>query len=816
MLRNYFTVAFRTLSRNKLYTALNVAGLTFGISCFLLIGLYLFDELTFDQQHSNFSRIYRIIEHKKTKTEELTIAAVSYNLAEESKRKIAEVENTTSIVRIGRANIFTPENPVKFQETVTLANQSFMELFDFDVINGEQRTALKEPNSIIIVEELAQRLFHSTNVAGKTVQFDFMESPLKITAVLKNHPRNSSFDFSSVISLNSQPVNEQTASDWSSHDYMVFALLKDHAKPEVVAEKMTSLVKANFKPEAGTSMAYSLQPLADMHLYSEQIVDGARNSNVTEMAQGMLLYIKIFAIVAIFVLLIACINYMNLTTARASNRAKEIGVRKANGAIRSQIIKQFLVESLLLTLISFVLSVFFVNLLLPGFNEFTGKQLSLGFRTDHRIWLYTLLALVITGLLSGSYPAFLLSKFKPVLLLKSLRLQSKSNLSLRKGLVIFQFMISVVIIIATLVVFLQMRYTRDKNLGFAKDLLVVIDINSRKARTESAAIKDELVKLSDVKNVSVTSRVPGEWKVIPTIKIKPQGNTDDHKVAYLIGADEDFVKTFEVQILQGRNFSSPTDSSSILLNETAARVLNISEASGQLVEIPARSFGGDYMPLNDSNQPFQAKVIGIVKDFHFQSLRDKIAPMVLAYRNNPVHVIDYYTARIEGGNTQATLKRLEAAMAKIDPTHFFEYHFLDEQLARFYVEDQRRQTLLIWVALATVFIACLGLFGLATYAAEQRIKEVSVRKVLGASVLNLALLLSTDFLKLVLIANAIAFPVAWWATNQWLNEFAYRIEVEWWVFVVAGILAISIALLTVSYQAIKAASVNPVKSLRSE
>ncbi len=534
------------------------------------------------------------------------------------------------------------------------------------------------------------------------------------------------------------------------------------------------------------------------------------------MAQGTLLYLQIFAIVAGFVLLVAAINSMNLTTARATRRAKEIGVRKVNGALRSQLVKQFLVESLLITLIAFLLSVLLVNLMLPAFNAFTGKQLSLGLGTDYRVWLYTCSAVLVTGLLSGSYPALLLSRLKPSVLFKSIPLVSKGNLSLRKGLVVFQFAISVVIMIATMVLYLQIRYVNSKDLGFAKDLLVVVDINSGKARAEAGVIKAELARLPGVKTVSVTSRVPGEWKIIPTVKIKPQGNGEEHQTAYLIGADENFSRTFRVQLLKGRNFNGPADSSAILLNETAAKALRIEEASGQLVEIPARAFGGTYALLNEANRPFTARVIGIVKDFHFQSLREKIAPLVLAYQNNPVHVIDYFTANLAEGDLPATLKRMEVAMARIDPDHTFEYHFLDEQLARFYLEDQRRETLLIWVAFAAIFIACLGLFGLATFTAEQRIKEIGVRKVLGATIYSIIILLSKDFLKLVLLAILLASPIAWYATRRWLEEFAYHIDVAWWVFALAGLLAVGIALLTVSYQSIKAALMNPVKSLRSE
>jgi putative ABC transport system permease protein len=555
-----------------------------------------------------------------------------------------------------------------------------------------------------------------------------------------------------------------------------------------------------------------------MHLNSKNIVDGARNSNVDAMPQGSSLYIKIFSFIALFILVIAGINYMNLTTASASGRLKEIGVRKAVGAVQSNLVRQFLFESLLVTCISFLLSLVVVNILLLPFNHFVNKQLSLGFATDPRIWIYAIGFAFIAGFLSGSYPALMLSRFKPVSLLKNLRFQNRRDLSIRKGLVIFQFTISIVMIIATIVLFLQVKFLNNTNLGFNKDLLVVIDVNTRKARSNFESVKAEMAKIPTVKTVSVTSRVPGEWKSIVTIKIKNTGSTDEPNVSYLIGADKDFLKSYEIKLLQGRNFDTPADSGAIIINETAAKMLGISEASGQSVEIPVRSWNGDgtFVPVNDDNTPFKPNVIGIVKDFHFQSLRSKIEPLVLAYNQNPIFVIDYYSVRIATTDIKGTLDKLKKVMVSNDKEDPFEYHFLDQQLALFYIEDGRRQTILIWVALATIFIACLGLFGLATYSAEQRIKEIGVRKVLGATVFNLTSLLSKDFLKLVLIANGIAFPVAWWAVNKWLQEYAYHVDLEWWVLAVSGLLAVSIALVTVSYQAIKAAMSNPVKSLRTE
>jgi len=822
MFRNYFKTAFRSLVRNKLYTTLNIAGLTFGISCFLLIGLYLFDELTFDQQHKNTDRIFRVVEHKTVNGESTVVAGAGYKLAEESK-KLTGVENTTRLVRTGRANIVNPENPENFfQETVTVADGHFLEIFDFPLIAGDRKTALTTPNSILITEDLAKRLFNKTDVLGKNLQFSFMESPLKITGILKNHPRNSSFDFGSLISdasfRNSDSYRSMATNDWLSENFSVYTLLKQNADPRTIASDITNLVRANFTSPAGTSYFFSLQPLKNIHLDSGDIVDGARNSNVDAMAKGSRIYIRIFSFIAFFLLLIAGINYMNLTTARASSRLKEVGVRKTIGAFQSNLIRQFLFESLLVTAVAFLLSLVVVNLLLPAFNRFINKDLSLSLSTDHRVWLYSIAFAVITGLLSGSYPAFMLSRFKPVSLLKGLRLQNKNEFSLRKGLVIFQFTISVVMIIGTIVLFLQVHYLNHTDLGFNKDLMVVIDVNTRKARTNFEAVKNEMSKIPSVKNVSVTSRVPGEWKSIQTVKITNMGNADDPKVAYLVGADKDFLKTYEIKLLKGRNFDTPSDSSAILLNETAAKMLNISEASDQTVEIPERSWNndGNFTALNDENRSFKPRVIGIVKNFHFQTLRNKIEPLVLAYNNNPVMVIDYYSARISANNIKGTLDKLKDVMVKNDKNDPFEYHFLNDQLALFYIEDGRRQTILIWAALATILIACLGLFGLATYSAEKRIKEIGVRKVLGASVLNLASLLSKDFLKLVFIANGIAFPIAWWATTKWLQEYAYHVDVQWWVFAIAGISACGLALVTVSYQAIKAAVANPVKSLRTE
>jgi putative ABC transport system permease protein len=819
MFQNYFKTAIRSLLKNKLYTSLNVVGLTFGICCFLLISLYLFDELTYDSFHNNADRIYRVVENRKTDKDEVATAAGSFMLAEQSKKTIPEIENTARYARTGRANLQNPENKKTFYQIITIANNGFMELFDFKAVAGNPKTALKEPNTIVITEELSMQLFNSTDVIGKLVTWDYIDAPLMITAVIKNHPRNSSLDFASVFSeatlLRDTGFANSAYRDWASSSYSVYALLKDKSDPESVATKMTDLAKTNAVLTPGSALSYKLQPLKDIHLHSEGIVDNSRNSNREITTGGSVLYLKIFGLVAIFVLGIACINYMNLTTAKASNRKKEIGIRKTSGAYRGQLIRQFMLESILISMISFVLAIAVVNLLLPAFNQFTNKELTLGLQTDYRIWLIAFLAALIAGILSGSYPAFILSGFNPVMLVKGGRPQNRAGFTLREGLVVFQFTVSVVMIIATLVLYLQVRYINSKDLGFNKDMLVVVDVNSGKVRNSAAVIAGEFSKIPHVRSVTTSSRVPGEWKTIPTIKMRQEGNTDDHKEAYFLGTDEQFANTFEVKLLKGRNFAGMNDTASVILNESAAKILNITEPSGQMIEVPTMAFGRAYFNLR-GNRVFKARVIGIVKDFNFQSLREKIAPLVMGYQFNPLHAIDYFTCKLDGREATATLEKMKEVLAKIDITHLFEYHYLDQQLALFYQEDMRRQRILIWSALAAIFIACMGLFGLATYASEQRIKEIGVRKVLGASISSIAALLSKDFIKLVIISIIVASPIAYLLMSKWLQEFAYHIKIQWWMFLLVACIAIMLALVTVSFQAIRAAVMNPVKSLRTE
>ena len=822
MIRSYFTMGWRSLLKNKLYSTLNVTGLTFGIVCFLLIGLYVHDELTFDDQHRNADRIFRLVTHESNPNNGATIVAAGpFMLAEEAPKAIPEIEMTTRMQRIGRANLVDPENPINVQETVTIADEKFLQVFDFPLIEGDRRTALKEPNSIVITEDLAMRIFKRTDVLNKNLQFSYMQTPLKITGILKDHLHNSSFNFTSVMSESTQYneawFKEETENDWLSTSFSVYALLRPDAHAPFVADKMTKLVLANEELEPGYTVSHSLQALKDMHLHSEGIADGARNSNVDAIPQGNPLYVTIFSFTGIFVLLIAGINYTNLTTARASSRIKEIGVRKTIGAVRGNLIRQFLVESLITTAISFVVAVIIVSLLLPPFNNFVNKQFSLFTAASLRFWGIAIALIVAIGILSGGYAALLLSRFNPVALLKGLKIRSAGDFSVRKVLVVFQFTVSTVMIIGTIVLLMQVQFLNNTNLGFDKKLMLVIDVNVGKARSNFEWVKAEMAKVSAVEQVSVTSRVPGEWKTIRRVKAKQEGSASEHQIAYAIAADKDFLSTYDIPLLDGRNFQNESDSSAIIVNETAAKMLGITSAGDQVIDIPVIARNNFFVPMyEDVNASFKPRVVGIVKDFHFQSLRDRIQPLFITHTNNPIHPIDYYSVKISAHDIQGTLEKLKAIMLVNDEREPFEYHFLDDQLALFYIEDQRSQTILSWVAIASVFIACLGLFGLATYSAEQRLKEIGMRKVLGATMVSLISLLSKDFVKLVFIACCVAFPIAWFGASRWLEEYAYHVEVSWWIFALAGVIAIGIALLTVSYQAVKAALVSPVKILKSE
>ena len=789
--------------KNRTYSFINIFGLTIGLTSFLLIALYIFDELTFDRFHQYADNIYRVVENKKTPEGKQTkIAGAGYQLSERAKTDFPEIKNFVRLVRFGRTNVSTTENNNVFYEPFMIGNPGFLTTFNFRLLKGDRLTALTAPHSVIITKETAQKLFGNGDVLGKAVKVDRDSIPFRITGILENFPVNShlSFDllFSESSMTNPNFINFVNT-DWNSGAFATYFLVQSKTDIRRLETKISQLVAANQKDDTKKNSRFILQPLKDIHFYSNDIEgDSAKTGNIV--------YIYVFSVVALFVLLIACINYMNLTTAHFVNRAKEIAVRKVAGASRKNLIGQFLSEAFLITLISLVFALILVTILLPSFNSFAEKQLTLF--SDYRIWAGIAAVIIIVGSLSGIYPALFQSRFKPFSLLKSKIKVGKGNLSMRRSLVVLQFALSIIMIIATIVVYLQMKYINTKNMGFNKDQLLVIDINSGKIRRGAETIKTEFAKLPPVKNVSVSSRVPGEWKDLPKVKVKNEKIVSaDGNDMYFLGIDDQFLKTYQIELVRGRNFSAGNlaDSSAVIVNEKAAKELSITEPSEQMIEIPL-----------DESQSFKARVVGIVKDFNFQSLRQPLAPMILGFQKNPIQDIDYFTIRTGTNSMSETLTQMDNILHSIDKSHLLEYHFLDKQWDLFYREDKIRQNIFVIVAILTIVIACMGLFGLATYAAQQRIKEIGIRKVLGASVGGIIAMLSKDFLKLVFIAAIIAFPVSWWMMNNWLNDFAYRTKIYWWVFVIAGAMALIIALGTVGFKALKAAIANPVKSLRTE
>lgn len=810
MFRNYLKIAWRNLLKQKAFSFINIFGLSAGLTCFLLIALYLTDELTFDAFHTKAGSLYRVIETSTTPSgKEATATAVAYNVGAAAQKDLPEVAGSCFFTGGSRANVWNDENKNVFYETYRIANASFFELFDFPILQGN-RQALSAPHTVVLTEETALKYFGRKDVLGKTIRTEADGLPFTITGVIKI-PGNSHIQFNLLFSeatdLSDTSYRKETSNDWTSNAYPTYIQLKEGQDAAATAGKIEKLVMQHRTGEDGRKSHFGLQPLRDIHFYPNGSTDDKSNSRIR--------YLYVFGIVALFVLFIACINYMNLTTARFAGRSKEIAVRKVAGALRKSLIVQFLAEALLITVIALLVALAAVQLLLPAFNDFTGKELSLGIHTDYRIWLGVIASTGIAGLMAGIYPALFQSGLKPLLLLKNKLKLTQGHLSFRRVLVVFQFSISIIMMIATIVVFQQLKYLDSKDMGFNKEQLLVVDINSGQVRRSAATIKNEYSKLSAVKDVTITSRVPGEWKNIPQVKVKPADNVSTiPQDMFYIGADEDFLKTYAIKLQSGSNFAAGSpDSQAVLINATAAKALGITEAKDQWMEIPASVFGDG---INTFAIPFKVRIMGIVQDFNFRSLREKVMPMIIGNTRLRIHNIDYFTVRLNTTDMAGTLKQMESILHSIDASHLFEYNFLDKQWELFYQEDKKREVIFLCVAFMTILIACLGLFGLATYAAEQRIKEIGIRKVLGASISSIITMLSKDFVKLVLIAAVIAFPIAGWAMHQWLQEFAYQVGLQWWMFLLAGSAALLIALCTVSFQAVKAALMNPVKSLRSE
>ncbi|MRG46246.1 FtsX-like permease family protein [Chitinophaga sp. SYP-B3965] len=807
MIRNYFKLAFRNLWRNKVFTAINISGLAMGIAICLVIILFIKNEWSYDRYNEKAGRIVRVVFKGTVQGQAMKEANVMPPTAQTLLKDYPEVEAATRLRTTGNATFSHGEKSFK-EEGLAFADANFFSVFTLPFVKGDPSTALLEPNTIVISEAIAQKYFGQEDPMGKLLEVKSQNAILKVTGVMKAIPVNSHFHFDIFTSMVSLP--DQSSDSWMTSGYFTYLLLKPGIAWQQLDAKLPQVVEKYMGPQLHQSMGFTLAEFRkkgnDIGLYLQPLTDIHLRSNLMPMTEmeppGDIRYVYIFGAVALFMLLIACINFMNLSTAGASKRAREVGIRKVLGSAKTDLIRQFLLESILLTGFAMLLGLVLVYLALPVFNHLTGKDLSLGLTTNP--WLIPGLMLfgLFVGVLAGSYPAFMLSSFNPVKVLKGRFTGGRATMGLRSGLVVFQFSISIILIMGTLVVYKQLMYIQNKKLGYEKDQVIVLPETSQLGPNENA-FRERLLQDPRVVNISTSGYLPAGPTYNNNFFVYAKEEAAQIKTLRY-DVDYNYIPTMSMQVIAGRNFSKTfgTDSSAVILNETAVKALgwDNSNALGQTIT------------KSNKEDKVTYHVIGIVKDFHFKSLHEQISPLVMVLANySGTMIVKAKTKDISG--LLADMYKEWASFKAAAPLN---YSFLDERFKATYEAEQKIALILGISAGLTIFVACLGLFGLATFTAEQRTKEIGVRKVLGATVTSIVALLSRDFLKLVLIANVLALPVAWWVMNRWLQDFAYRINISWWVFVVATFSAVLIALVAVGFHSIKAALTNPVKSLRGE
>nr|WKN34973.1 ABC transporter permease [Tunicatimonas sp. TK19036] len=799
MIKSYLTIAYRNLLKNKVFSLINIAGFSLGFIAAIFIALYVLDELNFDAFHTHADRIYRVTETLQDENGERQVVGAATQIGPSAVENLPEVENAVRLNVFGRLTLGYDE--FRDYENFLVADASFFKIFDCQFIEGDSQTALDQPYSVVLTESLAKKYFGDESPLGKSMYASWYENEINVTGVIADFPANTHFAPDMLFSFSTISTNknfrESAASDWSSNTFATYLLLEENADPAEVAERLTFLANEHRTVDFQNNK-YSLQPLTDIHFHSQHLEDDY-------VFHADIAYIYIFAGIGLLILLIAFINYVNLSTARAMKRFKEVGLRKTIGASRKQLIFQFIGESILIVFITLVLAVTAVQILLPYFNELAEKTLSL--RLFQGAALLILLGIgVLSGILAGAYPAFYLSRIKPSLILQ--RYSSfRKNTSLRQVLVIGQFSFAILMITVTIVNYRQMHFIRHTDLGYEREQLVTVDVNSQILREKYETVKATFQKIPNVLNVTATTRVPGEWKSIPTAGVAKENGLLNF--LYFAG-DEDFLPTYNIQLVQGRNFrNTPTDSAKILINETAVQTMGLTDPIGHRVEVT--HFGQDEL-----EEPFIAEVIGVFEDVHFKTVREKIAPTMITYYRNPLYPIDYYTLQIGTQNVAQTIEAIENVTQQFDPANPLEYHFLDDKFEELYRADTKTGEIISIAAFLAIAIACLGLFGLTNLSVEQRVKEVGIRKVLGANVGQITWLIARNFLQLVGVAFLLAAPFAWWIIRQWLNEFAYHFPVSVDLVLISGGLVLLIAIVTISFQTIKAAVANPVDSLRYE
>ena len=808
MLKNHLKLAFRSLLRYKFTSFINLFGLTVGLTCCLLIVIYIINELGYDKYNKNAENIYRVERtfiNPETGTLNLELGAVAPPFAPLLKNDFPEIKKITSILPAGNTTI-RYEEKIFNEDNVYFADEKLFDLFDITVTKGNAAKALDEPYSVMLTEETAKKYFGDENPVNKILRLD-NQYICKVTGLYKPLPDNAHWHPDVMISFNTLKdtaiYGEQNLkTNWGNNSFYTYMLLPENYDPKKMEAQFPAFLNRHMGDDANASYktsewtSLSLRKLTDIHLYSHKDSELEENGDIKR--------VYIFSAIALFILLIACINYMNLSTARSSLRAKEIGVRKVIGAGKTELTMQFLSESVLLCGIAAILSFLFVFLSLPWLNKISDQSLSFSTLLQWKIIIMLLLVPFVVGILAGLYPAIFLSSFQPVKVLKGVFKAGNTTLSFRKVLVVVQFSVSIILIISTAIVFNQLEYIQNRELGFNKDQIVTLN-NNAGLNNSYEAFKTALLADASVQKVGRSSRIPsGRLLDAMGSQIKKGDslaptNTDIKNVR----VDEDFIPAYQVKMLAGRNFSKDftTDTSSFIINEAAVKAMGL--ASNQDAIGKTFSYGGQ-----------GGKLIGVFQDFNFESLHQRVVPIVLLMSTTP-NGYGRISVKVSG-DMQPVLAHIEATWKRFLPDTPFDYTFLDDRFADLYKSEQRQQSIFTLFSCIAIFIACLGLFGLSAFTITQRVKEIGIRKVLGASVGSIVSLISKEFLLLVIIASIIAFPIAWYAMSSWLQDFAYRVNIGWWVFIFSAIIALLIAFATISIQAVKAAIANPVKSLRTE
>jgi putative ABC transport system permease protein len=818
MIKTYFKIAWNNLKKNKIFSFINIFGLSIGLASCMLISLYILNELSYDKYQQNGNNIYQLGTTFIKQGKESKTATTPSPMAQAMQQDFPEVEQSTRLLSLFAEDKtllqYNEKNaePKSFYETKGyLADSTFFRMFTYQFIEGNAATALNNPATIVLSEEIAKKIFGNQPALNKLVHIssssngdhDFM-----VTGVFKPNEHPSHIDgrfFMSMKGGDMESFINESRNNFANNN-MFFSYLQ--LKPGTDLKNLTAKFPAFIEKYAGKDLKAQgygkkqfLTSLKDIHLRS-----GVDN-NITP--PGSMTYLYILASIALFTLLIACINFMNLSTARSSKRSAEVGIRKVLGAEKNSLVRQFLGESVFMSLIAFVFAFTMTQLLIPAFNTVSGKNLSLSFAQNSLIIAAFFLLAVVAGLIAGSYPAFYLSSFKPIAVLKGRLSNSLAAVSLRKGLVVFQFVISVALIIASVVIANQMKYLRSADLGFEKERQIIIPLRSSTAKKMYPSFKNEMAKQIQVLGIGASLYNPGIFNPADNLLYKEGKSMNEAERTRMNWVDAGYLKTLNMKPLAGRLFSEefPNDTSfRMILNETGVKKIGFANAQEAVNKKVYFDFQG---------KQYGFEVIGVVKDFHFEDLHLPITPY--GYQlNNTNTAYNYMVVHAKPGDMGSLLRSVETTWHTLNPNEPFEFSFLDDDFQKNYDAENRLSSIVSYFTLIAILICCLGLFGLATFSAEQRIKEIGVRKVLGASVTGIVGLLSKDFLKLVIIAIVIATPLAWYVMHSWLQDFAYRITLSWWIFLLAGIIAAVIAFVTISFQAIRAANANPVKSLRTE